>query len=85
MTDTNLLQIPRLSNLQFASLQRSNDVEADDTLDTGELGEMGYQQTLMYGRYSRSLGDQVREEVKRQKSVEKRRKKEYRRRKRELR
>ena len=54
-------------------------------VDDDEGREMGYQQTLMYGRYSRSLGDQVREEAKRQKSVEKRRRKEYRRRKRELR
>merc|ERR1719309_1361276 len=53
-------------------------------VDDDEGREMGYQQTLMYGRYSRSLGDQVREEAKRQKSVEKRRRKEYRRRKREL-
>ena len=74
MTDTNLLQIPRLSNLQFASLQRSNDVEADDTLDTGELGEMGYQQTLMYGRYTRDLGEELKSELKRQKILEKTRK-----------
>merc|ERR550525_946781 len=36
---------------------------------------MGYQQTLMYGRYSKSLGDQIKEEAKRQKVVEKLRKK----------
>merc|ERR1719323_1960894 len=39
---------------------------------------MGYQQTLMYGRYSKSLGDQIKEEAKRQKVVEKLRKKELR-------
>jgi len=49
------------------------------------MGAMGYQQTLMYGRYSRSLGDQIKEEAKRHQLVEKRRKKEYRKRKRELR
>jgi len=59
--------------------------------DTDAMGEnedesaMGYQQTLMYGRYSRSLGDQIREQAKREKLVEKRRKKETRRRKEELR
>lgn len=50
-----------------------------------EAGAMGYQQTLMYGRYSRSLGDQIKEEAKRQKMVEKLRQKEYRQRKKELR
>jgi len=49
------------------------------------MGAMGYQQTLMYGRYSRSLGDQIKEEAKRHQLVEKRRKKEYRKRKKELR
>ena len=51
----------------------------------GEQGAMGYQQTLMYGRYSRSLGDQIKEEAKRQKVVEKMRKKEHKKRKQELR
>merc|ERR1719495_897791 len=46
---------------------------------------MGYQQTLMYGRYSKSLGDQIKEEAKRQKVVEKLRKKEHKKRKQELR
>ena len=49
------------------------------------MGAMGYQQTLMYGRYSRSLGDEIKEEAKRQQLVEKRRRKEYRKRKKELR
>ena len=41
-------------------------------------GAMGYQQTLMYGRYSKSLGEEVK---KRQKIVEKLRVKEMNRRK----
>ena len=49
------------------------------------MGAMGYQQTLMYGRDSRSLGDEIKEEAKRQQLVEKRRRKEYRKRKKELR
>ena len=49
------------------------------------MGAMGYQQTLMYGRYSRSLGDQIKEEAKRQQIVEKRRRKQDRERKQELR
>ena len=53
--------------------------------DREEQGAMGYQQTLMYGRYSRSLGDQIKEEAKRQKVVEKMRKKETKKRKQELR
>jgi hypothetical protein len=50
-----------------------------------EAGAMGYQQTLMYGRYTRSLGDQIKEEAKRQKVVEKMRRKENKKRKQELR
>ena len=34
-------------------------------------GGMGYQQTLMYGRYSKSLGDYAKEEAKRQRITEK--------------
>ncbi|QQP53455.1 Chloride channel protein, partial [Caligus rogercresseyi] len=45
---------------------------------------MGYQQTLMYGRYSRSLGDYAKEEAKRLKLIDRQRQKEYRKRKREL-
>ena len=47
-------------------------------------GAMGYQQTLMYGRYSRSLGDELREEMKRQKMLEKTHRKEFRKIKTEL-
>ena len=35
---------------------------------------MGYQQTLMYGSYSKALGDYAREEAKRQKILDKQRK-----------
>jgi len=58
--------------------------EVEET-ENERMGSMGYQETLMYGRYSRSLGDKIKEEAKRQKLVEKRRKKEYRKRKKELR
>ena len=34
---------------------------------------MGYQQTLMYGRYSKALGEYAREEAKRQKIIDKKR------------
>jgi len=57
----------------------------DGLNEEGESGAMGYQQTLMYGRYSKSLGDQIKEEAKRQKVVEKLRKKEHKKRKQELR
>ena len=39
--------------------------------DTENHPEMGYQQTLMYGRYSKSLGDYAKQEAKRQKVMEK--------------
>ena len=35
---------------------------------------MGYQQTIMYGTYSKALGDYAREEAKRQKVMDKQRK-----------
>lgn len=83
--DRNLLQVPRLSSLQFASMGRATDLEVDDIAETGEMGEMGYQQTLMYGRYTRDLGEQLRTELKRQKMLEKTRKKELKRIKTDLR
>jgi chloride channel 2 len=53
-------------------------------LELEEMGAMGYQQTLMYGRYSRSLSDQIKEEAKRHQLVENR-SKEYKSLKKELR
>jgi len=72
---SNSLQVPETAR------ERLDGSDMEDQ----EESAMGYQQTLMYGRYSRTLGDQIREEAKRQKLVEKRRKKESRKRKRELR
>jgi hypothetical protein len=46
--------------------------------------EMGYQQTLMYGRYSRSLAAAAKEEAKRMRMLEQLRRKESKRRIREL-
>ena len=45
-----------------------------------EEGGLGYQQTLMYGRYSRSLGESVKAEARRQQELERTRRKEYRKR-----
>ena len=78
--DKNLLQVPRHSSLQFASMQGDVEVEVDEVTDGGELGsEMGYQQTLMYGRYTRDLGEELKSELKRQKILEKTRRKELKR------
>ena len=52
----------------------SDDDEGEDGKEKTE--DMGYQQTLMYGRYSRSLAEDIKEEAKRQKLVEKLRQKE---------
>ena len=69
------LQVPRLSGLQFTP--RPSDVLAyEDDNGASDTGAMGYQQTLMYGRYSRSLGDELREEMKRQTMLEKTHRKE---------
>ena len=46
---------------------------------------MGYEQTLMYGRYTRDLGEELKTELKRQKILEKTRRKELKRMKTDLR
>ena len=81
------LQVPRVPGLQISSSlgARPSDVLAYEEEDGGGLGAMGYQQTLMYGRYSRSLGEELREEMKRQKMLEKTHRKEFRKIKNELR
>ena len=62
----------------------SGSPDSPDSPDGDGSQEMGYQQTLMYGRYSKSLGDYAKEEAKRQKTNERMRKKEMEKRKREL-
>ena len=79
--DKNLLQVPRPSNLQFSSVS-DIEVEAEDV---SEMGGMGYEQTLMYGRYTRDLGEELKTELKRQKILEKTRRKELKRIKTDLR
>ena len=63
-------------------------MSAEDRDSDGEgdgKSEMGYQQTLMYGRYSRSLGEFAKEEAKRQRrDIEIERRKESKKRMREL-
>ncbi len=53
--------------------------------DGDQRSAFGYQQTLMYGRYSKALGEQLKEEAKRIRQLEKQRKEEYRRQRKELR
>ena len=55
------------SSVEFRAMEIVNsddDVEANEE-DVEKTGDMGYQQTLMYGRYSRTLADEVRQEAKR--------------------
>lgn len=52
---------------------RPSEESGDDAKEGNK--EMGYQETLMYGRYSKSLGEYAKEEAKRQKFQEKRRRK----------
>ena len=85
--DKNLLQVPRPSNLQFSSNSPS-DIEVEVEVGVGdisEMGGMGYEQTLMYGRYTRDLGEELKTELKRQKILEKTRRKELKRIKTDLR
>ena len=81
--DKNLLQVPRPSNLQFIS-NNASDIEVE-VGDISEMGGMGYEQTLMYGRYTRDLGEELKTELKRQKILEKTRRKELKRMKTDLR
>jgi len=67
------------TNVDFAPVDvvNSDDEDGEDDKENEEKTEdMGYQQTLMYGRYRKSLADDVKEVAKRQKLVEKLRKKE---------
>ena len=67
------------TNVDFAPVDvvNSDDEDGEDGKENEEKTEdMGYQQTLMYGRYRKSLADDVKEVAKRQKLVEKLRKKE---------
>ena len=72
----------KTNSVDFGSVS----VVVSDMEETGEEeeeeenGAMGYQQTLMYGRYSKSLGEEVK---KRQKIVEKLRLREVKKRKHE--
>ena len=80
MEDKNMLQVPQQ---QPVIVPRR--LEGDEDEEEEVAGAMGYQQTLMYGRYSRSLGDELQEEMKRQKMLHKTHKKEFLRIKTELR
>jgi hypothetical protein len=53
--------------------------------DEDQRSAFGYQQTLMYGRYSKALGEQLKEEARRIRHLEKQRKEEYRKQMKELR
>ena len=64
------------------SMTSANSGNEDDNDE--QATSMGYQQTLMYGRYSRSLGDYAKEEAKKQRMIEAQRKKDTKRRMREL-
>jgi chloride channel 2 len=68
--------------IDAASTIGSVNTNGDDSDD--DKSAMGYQQTLMYGRYSKSLGDYAKEESKRQKILDKRRRKQTARRTAEL-
>ena len=73
-----MINSKKSSSVEFGAVDVVNsdddDGEANDE-DVEKTEDMGYQQTLMYGRYSRTLADEVRQEAKRQKLVEKLRQK----------
>ena len=71
MSEQNTLNVPE-GSVVSSSIPSNN--ESDDERATA----MGYQQTLMYGRYSKSLGEYAREEAKRQKILDKHRKRQER-------
>ena len=77
--------IKKKIGVDFEAVNVASNSDDDDGEEREKTEDMGYQQTLMYGRYSRSLGDDLREEMKRQKMLEKTHRKEFRKIKTELR
>ena len=73
----NTLKIPDPASAT-STLQKTENEDEDRS------SAMGYQQTLMYGRYSKSLGDYAKEEAKRQKILEKKRKRQIQKRNEEI-
>ena len=63
------------TSVDFGGVTVNSEDEEEDKNET-KTDDMGYQQTLMYGRYSKSLADDIKEAAKRQKLVEKIRQKE---------
>jgi len=70
--------------ISLSSAISASENEADEGDGPNKGGSMGYQQTLMYGRYSKTLGEYAKEEASRQREIEAQRKKDTKRRMREL-
>ena len=87
MDDKNSLQVPKLMGYPYSGGISPRVSDTGEYIEDGDIepGAMGYQQTLMYGRYSRSLADELKEEMKRQKMLEKSHKREFKKIKSELR
>ena len=68
--------IKKKIGVDFEAVNVASNSDDDDGEEREKTEDMGYQQTLMYGRYSRSLAEDIKEEAKRQKLVEKLRQKE---------
>ena len=65
--------------MEFGGVDVVESEEDEEDKNVGKTDDMGYQQTLMYGQYSKSLGDQLKQEVKRRRIVEKLRRQEVKR------
>ena len=76
----NRLNVPNPSDSVISNTSSNNGESEDDERQPA----MGYQQTLMYGSYSKALGDYAREQAKRQKVMDKQRKRRLRKHRAEL-
>ena len=72
------------STLQVPTTSTTSTLDSNKDDDEDRNTAMGYQQTLMYGRYSKSLGEYAKEEAKRQKIIDKKRKRQAERQKEEI-
>jgi hypothetical protein len=79
------IPLPGPQNMKNVLMMISNLKRNNFHQDEDQRSAFGYQQTLMYGQYSKALGQQLKEEAKKIKQLEKQRKEEYRRQRKELR
>ena len=64
------------TGVEFGKVNVSESEDEEEDENVVKTNDMGYQQTLMYGQYRKSLAEDIKQEAQRLKLVEKLRKKE---------